>query len=152
MAVMDCDLETGIRMAIEMTLPLSVTPRLVAVYGYPNAGKTFLIDRLKQELKSQRFRVGYVSGGESRYQYEGTGIFDYLFNHYGDDISTKGAPAFLDISRYTQQFLGRPIDFNVAIYNPSFHPKPHAQVFTHPQTGATFQYDLIIANPDSKEK
>ena len=55
---MDCDLETGIRMAIEMTLPLSVTPRLVAVYGYPNAGKTFLIDRLKQELKSQRFRVG----------------------------------------------------------------------------------------------
>lgn len=153
MIVMECDLETGIRMAIERTLPLSVTPRLVAVYGYPNAGKSYFLRKLTAQFPV----LGKSAHACNSPNFPGTYTplileKDYLIFHIGDDISHHSCPAAVDVSLDTFRYLKRNIDLSVAIYNPSLHPTPHAQVFTHPQTGATFQYDLIIANPGSVRK
>lgn len=147
------DLETGIAMVMERSLPLTVTPRLIAVYGYPNAGKSYFLRQLTAQFYTQGKSAHACNSPHSPGTYAPFILEkDFLLFHIANDISQHSSPAAVDASVHTLRYLKRSTDINVAIYNPSHHHEPRAQRFYHPITNHIFQYDVIIVNPNSIKK
>ncbi len=147
---MQVSLETGVQDALERTRLLTISPRLIAVYGFPGAGKSFFLRQFALALYQQGFTAhcgGYPNEAETYLPF----ILkkDVLCFHLGYDISQDKNPALYNASMDTFRYLGRPVDLNIAIYNPAYHQAPRSKRFIHPQKEPTFKYDIIIRNSHS---
>ena len=60
--------------------------------------------------------------------------------HYPWDVIWEENPKEDDPNYLSKRIIGRPMDINIGIYNPKFNSTPRGD------------YDLIIKNPNSKQK
>jgi len=142
---LELDFHKGLTKAAEIAASVKKRPVLIAVFGYPDSGKSHFISNLLERLAAKGIvTVGYHSTA-------GTAAFDsiktpksetqvkpdgFIF-HCGHmrEKDNKKSPDFL-----ANEVLGCGIDVSIVVYNPSMHKVPEGE------------YDLIICNPSSYKK
>ncbi len=144
----EMNLEDGIEELIER-IGSKESPVLVAVYGWPNSGKSYLMSKIKERLEKEGWDIGYTSGAPSEETFN-------LIKEYSS-MPRKGAFMFhcgwerefvkgilicsdQDPNVLASNILDRDLDLNIGIYNPRLYNKTRGE------------YDLVISNPDSKRK
>ena len=113
------------------------------MYGLPNAGKSYLMTRIKSRTESCGEETACLEGVANADLFKDmrdrpVAMPRVILLHFGDQrylIGSYDDPAVL-----SQIILKRPIDLTVGIYNPRFQ---------RPLQG---EYDILIENPDSKKK
>ncbi|MFH2031591.1 MAG: hypothetical protein ABIJ40_13410 [Bacteroidota bacterium] len=135
----------------------------MSVSGYPNSGKSHLIEKLANKYQGNGFDYVMSFGGradENTFAWinsEFNKYKDYKFLvifHYGlhrdKRLTAMGLPTE-DPNYLAQSILGMNIDLNIGIYNPKFEPKtiPGSSTIYQPHAGP---YDLIIKNSRSVNK
>ncbi|MFH1682367.1 MAG: hypothetical protein ABIA37_01085 [Candidatus Woesearchaeota archaeon] len=140
--------EEGLEEAIERIESIEERPILVAVYGWPDSGKSYLINKLGDCFAQRGLEVARSSGGpykdtfyilRERAQY----LRRLIFFHCAWVKENKGERSLFkneDPNYLAESIAGKKIHLNIGIYNPFLFPKP------------TGEYDLIIRNPESKKK
>jgi len=146
-------LEDGIKEAIRQIDAVENTPRLVAVYGYPDSGKSYLIHKVADfyKEKGQVVLRGSCSPSETSFEM----IRDYPEEHKDEIhmfhfgglfyVTEEGLCTRLshdDPNALSRSILSRDMDVNIAIFNPKIYSAP---VFAQ-------GYDIAISNPDSVRK
>ncbi len=143
----ELDLEAGIREAIRCLESTERRPLLVALYGWPDSGKSYVMGRLKAYFIAQKMYVASAQGAPKRLQFEDMHRLPmdlYLF-HCGwvrgnNDARWLESRAHEDPNVLAREILGRTLDLNIGVYNPYFSEVPDGD------------YGLIIANPASGRK
>lgn len=155
----ELSLKDGLERAVELIERASIRPTLVAVYGWPDAGKTYVINELKNYFLAQGYTVGsmestavpttfeLIRDHPSHYQI-------FLFHCAWDrskQYSEKDRVRFWDMfprkrdpddpELLAEEILKREIDIFIGIYNPN-HRSPKLKG----------NYDIIIRNPISLYK
>ncbi|MBI2143180.1 hypothetical protein HYU20_02460 [Candidatus Woesearchaeota archaeon] len=120
--IAELDLEHGISTAIELLGNIKERPLYVAIRGEPNAGKSYFIDRLANELELRGLSPSRLE--------------------YGPHPIGLRAPQLIsshDVFFYHACYAST-ADLNIGIYNPNFHSGPKEYC------------DIIISNPQSVRK
>ncbi len=146
-------LEEGITQIVESIEKIVNRPILAAVYGYPDRGKSYLIDILTERLKQKELLViGYGSAPTAdefesirRHVNWDAYIFHCAWNRSDFDFY-KEVSGHEDPNILAKNILGREMDLNIAICNPNLisaciDPRNTEQL-----------YDFIIVNPDAVQK
>ena len=141
--MLEIDLEEGIQEILKRISGVEEGPAMIAYYGWPDSGKTYIIHRVSDCLESEGI-APYNPGGspkpnDFRLIKEYSGIIRVAQFHCPWDRGKRRAD-HEDPDIFSQEILEREISLNVGIYNPKFHTKPLCN------------YDLIISNPNSVEK
>ncbi len=144
------DLEQGIKEAIELIKSVYEKPILAAVYGWPDSGKTYLIDRLSDYFEREGLKVSRGGGGPHDSTFETLRdcpecLSDILFFHCGwvrdnNNQCWLDARAHEDPNILAETIAGRKVNLNIGIYNPLSYREPLGD------------YDLVISNPGSIRK
>ena len=139
-------LEEGVNEAIGIFERVSERPILVAVYGWPDSGKSYLIDRLGDYFKSKGMSAARSGGGPTLDTFEllrcePEYLREVQLFHCGWTRVGKGSLRdYEDPNVLAQVVANRRVHLNIGMYNPAFYQKP------------TGEYDLIISNPGSTHK
>lgn len=121
-------------------------PILVAIYGRPNSGKTYLIHKLRDYFKQKGLEAGAYGGAPRASDFEhirdnpGWFMNSLILYHCGWDREDLRMYDHEDPTILTKGVLNRNINLNIGMYNPNFYSKPRGE------------YDLIISNPASTKK
>jgi len=146
----ELSLEEGVNEAIRILETVNERPILVAVYGQPDSGKSYVIDGLGNYFDSKNLSVARRTGAPDIDDFEritrGESLDVQLFHCAWD--SAEGGHAWDPFRKkyYSQDpvLLARDIEktihLTIGVYNPKFHRKP------------TGEYNLLISNPDSMRK
>ncbi len=125
-------------------------PILVGFYGFPNSGKSYLINQVGEYFSKKGLEAACMGGAPNESFFETIRdnpkyVRPLLLFHYGANracypgtkkfISLNGEPQCL-----AEKFLGRDLDLSVKMYNPNFY-----------EAGLE-EYDILISNPDSVRK
>jgi len=144
----ELNMEKGIRESIYLLNKVDEMPKLVAVYGQPNSGKSYFIDKLAKHLENQGLSVDR-NGGLDQSTFEAINdmpntLCDVLAFHCGwereDYKLNDGVFGHEDPNILARKFCGRNINMNVGIYNPDFYEYIEGD------------YNMVICNPDSVKK
>ena len=143
------NLQQGIQRAIQIIERVDERPIMVAVYGWPNSGKSFLINTLGDYFEPRGIETARYGCGPHRETFEEARdrprfLKDLLLFHCGW-IRNNDSPSYENFFGHEDpnslaESLGRKIHANIGIYNPNFYRFPKGN------------YDLIICNPDSVRK
>lgn len=144
----ELSLDDGINQAIRVLEKVSERPLLVAVYGWPNSGKSYLIDRIADHFEGKGVEVYRGSGGPQASTFETLrdlpeAVRELLLFHCGWNRLTgrlERTRGYEDPNVLAERIAHRKIHLNIGIYNPRFDKEIEGD------------YDFIISNPDSKHK
>ena len=149
MRVAEFNLEQGIKETIRLINLATRNPVLVAFYGLPNSGKTYVIDTLVDFFESKGISTGSFTYTVNKSAFElirdrpENAAQIQLYHCAWDKIENdflKQLPEDEDPNVLAQQILGRTIDLNIGMYNPNLYQKEERD------------YDFMICNPDSVVK
>lgn len=125
-------------------------PILVAVYGWPGSGKSYLIDKLAEQFEARGLYAANNGGAPSPETFENilrrgktNWVHAYLF-HCAWNREDEGSLMLSkneDPNYLARKILVRKLNLNVGIYNPKVEG-----------TRLNGDYDLIISNPDSTRR
>lgn len=142
--VLELDFEDGVKEAIRRLEAVETKPVLAAVYGLPDHGKLYFIDKIANYFEAKGMSCPRTHGTLYRRDFED------LRDRPGDYGEIKLFHCGWDRSSYSSQhedpnvladeILNRKLDLNIGIYNPHMYDK------------LTGDYDLLISNPDSIKK
>lgn len=142
------DFEEGVREMVKRVLETKQRPVLIAVYGWPNSGKTKLIEEVIALLENAGLTVSNGEGALSPLTFDmlrqyGLYYGEVLLFHCAWDRTKKGMDERRDYEdpNALAEDAGDKINLNVGIYNPD-HGKPEM----------SGEYDLMIRNPYSAVK
>lgn len=138
-------LEDGVREAIRLIEQVREHPVLVAIYGWPGSGKSYLMDEMVKYFKPKGRTISKYTGKVQ------SSTFEYLRGipqvmseihlfHCGWDrqnhnpLWTK-ARSHEDPNILAQDIANKQVHVNIGIYTPRLYSKPEGD------------YDLIIENP-----
>jgi len=113
------------------------SPKVVSIHGHRNAGKSFLINLLREKLMSKGLNVKGFTGNPSLACFN-TDADVYLLHCCWDRV--EGVSEEDDPERIVQQKLGRNVNAYVGIYNPNMDQELEGS------------YHFRIRNENSKEK
>jgi hypothetical protein len=149
------NLEDGIQEIFKAVDEIRERPILIAIYGWPNSGKSYLMKRIGRECFDKKgFSVVFYEGvpyGDIFKDIQRVPRFDLYFFHCAwlrensdvyEEIYDHEDPNIL-----SRRILGKNIHLNVVINNPNLVPIE----WKDPSSNADV-YDFIILNPDSKIK
>lgn len=150
----ELNLEDGIQEAIRAISNVDERPILVAVYGWPDSGKSYLISKLKEHFEAKGLSVTGAGGGPLPSTFERLRDYldcfaDLVLFHCGWNRTPKAIEKILgdfserareDPNILAERIANRKVNLNIGMYNPRFYPKPDGE------------YDLIMSNPDSVKK
>ena len=139
-------LEEGVQEVITRIKAVEEKPILVAIYGWPNSGKSYLISQVGNYFKDNGLLMAKFSGAASPYTFERMSwpVRDemlYLF-HCAWERKTY-FPAWTrdeDPDVLAERIAGKKVHLNTAIFNPGMYEIPEGD------------YDFIISNPNSVKK
>lgn len=147
MAIATFGLEDGVKEAIKVIGVSTNRPVMVAIYGLPNSGKTFLIDKIAETLERNRITVSRFHVAVRRATFEAIKADPHwpsqvhLYHcSWNKTESRYLRPGDDDPNMMAMQVLGRKLDLNIGIFNPAISPKEKRD------------YDFVICNPDSQIK
>ena len=142
--------EEGKEKAVETIRLVDGSPILVGIYGIPNAGKSYLINKIancfeKEGLYAARFgSAPHKNIFESIRDRPVGWTNSLLLFHCGwERFELSGGRvvgAHEDPGCLAEEYLGRGLDLSIGIYNPNFH---------HKTVG---KYDIVISNSLSFRK
>ncbi|MBU2104551.1 MAG: hypothetical protein KKF67_02130 [Nanoarchaeota archaeon] len=147
----ELSLRKGTQRAIRKIKSIKEKPILVAIYGWPNSGKSYLIDRFARYFEERGLSVGRSTGGPHPSTFErlrdlgSESLKEILLFHCGwerDNLQYNGKLILKneDPNYLVESIVRKNIHLNIGIYNPKFYRKPRGD------------YDFVIINPFSKEK
>ncbi len=147
MAIATLSLDEGVNEALKRIGTSTNRPVMVAIYGIPNSGKTFLIDKIAERLERGRITVSRFHVTPRRATFEeikaappGPSQVHLYHCGWSKTESRYLRPGDDDPNMLAMQVLGRKLDLNIGIYNPEFSAKEKSD------------YDFVICNPDSQIK
>ena len=135
--------EQGREKILDVIRNSSNHPVLVAIYGLPNSGKSYLIDSVRQDFKLDGVSAYTMSPKKDVFEIikENKAREIQLFHcGWGREQDLTGT-WHEDPNMLSRGFLKRELDLNVGIYNPNMYKQMPG-----------YDYDIIIANPDSQIK
>ncbi len=140
-------LEEGVQLAIKKLEPVTERPLLVAVYGWPNGGKSYLIGELADHFERQGIPTARGSCAPVLSSFEMIKnvlpVFQnqIIFYHCGWDRTEEGGRCDNeDPNVLARAIANKRIHLNIGVYNPEFC------------NGLRGAYDILIANNKSKRK
>ncbi len=146
----ELDFEEGKERIIDVIERAKSEVILVGFYGYPNSGKSYLINQIGEYFDERGLEAGRMGGSPRESIFEEIRdnpkrVCPLLLFHYGADRvilpETKKVVPSRDEPQYlAERFLGRGLDLSVKVYNPNFYKKDLEE------------YDILISNPDSVRK
>ncbi|MDO8508254.1 MAG: hypothetical protein Q7S27_01065 [Nanoarchaeota archaeon] len=144
--------QQGLEESLRIIENVKARPKLVAVYGWPNSGKSYLINAIGKCLEERGVEVYKGSGSLREEFYEGIrdrphSFKDVLLIHCAWDRKIIFVPGLRrvvfedeDPNELSNRILNRKVDLNIGIYNPNHFLKLEGE------------YDFIIKNLDSVRK
>src|SRR3989338_9789402 len=110
----------GLEEAIKRIELIQSRPRLVSVYGLPNSGKSYIIDKIGDYFKRENIEIARGSGAPSIELFEklrdGPEVLrELLLFHYASErfLFDEKDPNYL-----AKSIANRDIDLNILIFNP----------------------------------
>ena len=125
-------------------------PVLVAIYGWPGVGKSYLIERIAEQFEARGLYAANQGGAPTPDTFENiknrgiTNWVDVYLFHCAWDKENEG---FLMLSKsedpnyLTNKILGKKLNLNIGIYNPRVEGSE-----------LNGDYDLVISNPNSTRR
>ena len=148
-------LKKGIKKTISLSKKVKDRPTLIAVYGLPNSGKSYLIDRLKESFKRNGISaVGYGGfSGERDFEKIKNNLKEYDNRYYNTFLFHCGWLKFEkhyeNPNIFAKEILKRDINVNIKIFNPHLDDT----LFYYGTKREDIDlYDIIISNPNSVKK
>ncbi|HLF54640.1 MAG TPA: hypothetical protein VI612_02885 [Candidatus Nanoarchaeia archaeon] len=147
MAIAILSLDEGVKEALKRIGTSTNRPVMAAIYGLPNSGKTFLIDKIAEMLERSRITVSRFHVTARRATFEAVRAAPpgpsqvHLYHCSWNKTKSKYLrPGDDDPNMLAMQVLGRKLDLNIGIYNPSISGKVKSD------------YAFVICNPDAQIK
>ncbi len=146
----ELNFEEGLSEIVRTLEVVEERPVLVAVYGWPGSGKSFLIDKLAEQFEARGLYAANNGGAPSPETFENiqrrgdtNWVNVYLF-HCAWNREDEGSLMLSkneDPNYLARKILGRKLNMNVGIYNPKVEG-----------TRLNGEYDLVISNPNSTRR
>lgn len=158
-AVREMNMQQGVQEIVRLARDIEQRPILIAIYGFPNSGKSHLIDKLVEAFRAEGLSsIGYASTADiTQYTYIRSRVIidDVVMFHSGwhrnAEINRGSMALGLSVDSGEGQpdilahvVLGRTVDLSIGIHNPDHRLARADQV-----TLAQGEYDLVVRNPDS---
>ncbi len=151
--MIECSLEEGIRESTARIKDITDIPKLIAVYGWPNSGKSYFINRIADILEKIELECYRGSGSLNSRTFEDLkanplSFKQVLFIHCAWDRIIRRlengnihvAQAHEDPNELAKNILERKVNLNIGIYNPKLYSK------------LSGLYDILINNENSVTK
>lgn len=147
--IKEYNFQEGLGECLKKIKEITERPRLISVYGWPNSGKSYLINKIADDLEKMEIEVYRGSGSLRRSFYEelrdSPGYFkDTLLIHCAWDRKIILLPGIRhvvfeeeDPNELVKKILNGKINLNIGIYN------------LNRESRLEGEYDLVISNPDS---